>query len=121
MSKLIGLLKKKPGMSREEFENYYETRHAPLAVRITAMGHDYRRNYVRKMRSAGVEVDALPPFDVITEVWIRDSLAYESFAASMRDAVIRDQIVADEERFLDRAASQIFVVEEHASPRSGEN
>lgn len=119
MIKLIALLKKKPGMSREDFIAYYEMRHAPLALQLTAMGHDYRRNYPRTVRVEGRETDAAPEYDVITEVWFEDRRAYETFAASMREPDVRAQIVADEERFLDRAASKIFIVDEYIteSPR----
>jgi uncharacterized protein (TIGR02118 family) len=120
MVKLMALLKRKAGLSLEEFQRYYETHHAPLAVRIAAMGHDYRRNYLRSMRKAGVEVDGVMPFDVITEVWFKDRAAYEAFSASMKQPEIRQQIVADEERFMDRDASQIFIVEENCSPGSSE-
>jgi uncharacterized protein (TIGR02118 family) len=119
MIKLIALLKRKPGMSREEFISYYEMRHAPLAMQITAMGHDYRRNYPHIARVDGREVAAAPEYDVITEVWFQDQKAYEAFSASMQKPEIRAQIVADEEQFLDRASSRIFVVDEYIteSPR----
>lgn len=113
MVKLIALLKKKPGMSREDFISYYEMRHAPLALHLTEMGHDYRRNYPRSARVEGREVDAAPEYDVITEVWFRDQAAYQAFAASMKTQEVRAQIVADEERFLDRASSRIFIVDEY--------
>jgi uncharacterized protein (TIGR02118 family) len=119
MVKLIGLLKKKPGMSREDLIAYYEHRHAPLVQRICPIGNDYRRNYVQVVRIGGKEVDGAPEFDVVTEVWFSDRAAYEAFAASMADPNIRKQIVSDEEQFLDRSASRIYVVEEFISPRLG--
>jgi len=113
MIKLIALLKKKAGMSREDFIAYYEMRHAPLALQITAMGHDYRRNYTRTARVEGKEVSTAPEYDVITEVWFQDQKAYEQFSASMQVRDIRAQIVTDEEQFLDRSASRIFIVDEY--------
>lgn len=113
MIKLIALLKKKAGLSREDFIAYYEMRHAPLAMQITAMGHDYRRNYMRTLRLEGKEVNTAPEYDVITEVWFHDQQAYEQFSASMQVRDIRAQIVADEEQFLDRSASRIFIVDEY--------
>jgi uncharacterized protein (TIGR02118 family) len=113
MIKLIALLRKKAGMSREDFIAHYEMRHAPLAMQITAMGHDYRRNYTRSLRVEGKEVSTPPEYDVITEVWFQDQKAYEKFAASMQVPEIRAQIVADEEQFLDRSASRIFIVDEY--------
>jgi uncharacterized protein (TIGR02118 family) len=115
MIKLVALLKRKPGMSREEFIAHYEMRHVPLAMQLTAIGHDYRRNYPHTVRSDGQEIDAAPEYDAITEVWFHDQRAYEAFSASMKTPQIRKCIVADEEQFLDRASSRIFIVEEYVS------
>jgi uncharacterized protein (TIGR02118 family) len=115
MVKLIGLLKKKPGLTRQEFIDYYENHHAPLAVRITPMGHDYRRNYTKMARVNGQEVDMAGEYDVVSEVWFRDQRSYEAFSAAMKHPEIFAQIKADEERFLDRSATKILIVEEHCT------
>lgn len=115
MIKLIALLKKKPGTTREMLIDYYENHHAPLAVKLTPMGHDYRRSYTQRVRVNGKEVDMAGEYDVVSEVWFRDQQAYEAFAAAMRDPEIFAQIKADEERFLDRSASKILMVEEHCT------
>jgi hypothetical protein len=44
--KLIALIKAKPGLSREQFIDYYESNHAPLVRRLLPMIGAYRRNYV---------------------------------------------------------------------------
>jgi uncharacterized protein (TIGR02118 family) len=113
MIKLVALLKKRADISREEFISYYEMCHAPLALQLTAMGHDYRRNYPRTARVEGRETDVAPEYDVITEVWFQDQKAYQAFTESMQNPAIRSQIVADEERFLDRARSRIYIVDEY--------
>jgi uncharacterized protein (TIGR02118 family) len=113
--KMIGMLKRKPGTSLEEFIKYYETIHAPLATRLMPLG-DYRRNYIITRRVNGQEVPAGDDndFDVITEVWFRDQDHYEAFAKIMRDPAVRGQIVEDEERFMDRSKSKMFVVDERS-------
>jgi uncharacterized protein (TIGR02118 family) len=116
MVKLIGLLKKKAGLTRQEFIDYYENTHAPLARRTLPMGEDYRRSYPQTVRVEGREVEGEPEFDVIAEVWFRDQTAYEAFSRAILDPQKRAVIVADEERFLDRSASRIMIVEEHRSP-----
>jgi uncharacterized protein (TIGR02118 family) len=115
MIKLIGLLKKKLGMSRQEFIDYYENHHVPLAVRITPMGHDYRRSYTKLVRAEGREVDMAGEYDVVSEVWFRDQQAYDAFATAMRNPEISGRIKADEEKFLDRSATKILMVEEHCT------
>ncbi|MHB8530215.1 MAG: EthD family reductase, partial [Caulobacteraceae bacterium] len=55
MIKVVALLRKKDGMSRDDFVSYYEDRHAPLAQKLAGMGHDYRLNYVYTMRGDAKE------------------------------------------------------------------
>ena len=68
MFKLIVTGKRKPGMSMDEFRQYYETRHAVLAQEITPRMRRYIRNYVTPVRG-GSSAGAEPPFDCVTEVW----------------------------------------------------
>jgi len=116
MIKMIGLLKKKAGMSTEDFRAYYESHHAPLASRLMPPGTDYRRSYPNVVRIEGREADGEPEFDVVTEVWFADRSAYDAFGTAMLDPANRAAIVEDEARFVDRAATRIMVVEEHRSP-----
>lgn len=118
MIKLIGLLKKKDGMSREEFIDYYENHHAPFASQVAPMGFDYRRNYTVTMRKNGKEVEGDPEFDVVTEMWFADEAAYQTFSTAMRNPETFAKIVADEERFMDRSASRIMIVDERSSPKA---
>jgi uncharacterized protein (TIGR02118 family) len=115
MIKLVGLLKKKDGLSREAFINYYENHHAPLACRLLPMGYDYRRSYTEKMRVNGHEVNDAFEYDVVSELWFEDEGAYRAFAAAMSMPEIFNQIVADEEKFLDRSANRILIVDERKS------
>ena len=68
MFKLIIMAKRKPGMSMDEFRDYYEKRHAVLVRKITPMMRRYRRNYLTPLESAlAAGEDA--PFDCVTEAW----------------------------------------------------
>lgn len=116
MVKLIGLVKRKAGMSREAFQEYYEAHHAPLVMRRLPVGHDYRRNYTILMRVEGREVESDPDYDAISEMWFADEPAYRAFAEAMLDPAVRGAIVRDEENFLDRSATRILLVEECSSP-----
>ena len=115
MIKLIGLLKKKPGLTRQAFIDYYEHSHAPLVSRLVPIGPDYRRSYTDRMRVNGQEVDDAFEYDVISEVWFDQAEDYAAFAEAMRKPEIFGQIVADEENFLDRSASRILMVTEYRS------
>jgi len=111
MIKSIGLIKRKPGLSREEFVRHYEEVHAPLASKHLPFKR-YVRNYItfQTVYEPRVAVEE-PEFDCITEVWFetdQDVEAVVNFLASEAGKVIRD----DEERFMDRSKIIGFVVEE---------
>ncbi len=116
MYKCIALLKCKPGLSREAFVDYYETRHSVLIRKLLPGILAYRRNYV-DLAGAFVFPDAAPiDFDVITEIWLADREAYERFTAKAAEPEIARLIAEDEENLFDRGASRMFVVEERGDP-----
>lgn len=85
----------------------------PLVSKLMPIGRDYRRNYVRRLRIDGQEVDDAFAHDVVSEMWFDDEDGYRDFAAEMTCEELRCQIIADEERFLDRSKSIIMIVDEH--------
>ena len=106
MVKGMSLIKRKLGLSREEFYRHYEEVHVPLALKYFPTFKKYVRNYI--ITPAGVEEQE---FDCITEVWfngMEDCQAAMDFWASDAGQVIRD----DEERFMDRSKIVAFLVEE---------
>lgn len=112
MFKVVALLKRKPGLSLEEFKNYYETRHAPLMTRMQLpelIG--YRRNFVDV--EGGIFSDGERPwFDVITELRFADRAAYERCMkrnAEPEPTRLRNE---DESNFLDQSRVHFFFVEE---------
>jgi len=115
MYKAIALLKAKPGISRDRFIEYYEEHHVPLILRLMPQIVDYRRNYVRTDNAyLAPDISALD-FDAVTELWYRNKADYEAAAASLNDAAVLKQITDDEEHFLDRGQTRMFVVEEYVS------
>jgi len=108
MIKGMSLIKRKPGLSREEFSKHYEEVHVPLALRHFPFKR-YVRNYV--ITPPGVEE---PDFDCITEVWfdtMEDCQAAAEFSVSEGYQVISE----DEDRFMDRSRIVAFLVEEKLS------
>ncbi|MFC1943955.1 EthD domain-containing protein [Chloroflexota bacterium] len=109
MIKAITLVKRKPGMSMEEFVKHYEEVHAPLGMRIFPKMKRYVRNHV--LVPPGAEE---PAFDCITEGWwesMDDVIAAMRFVRSNEGKVIRD----DEEKFMDRGKMVSCIVEEKRS------
>ncbi len=115
MYKSIALLKCKPGLSREAFIAYYENHHVPLIRSLLPQICGYRRNFIHPdgaFISAGA---AERDFDVITELWFPDQAAYEAAMALHDRPEIGGCIASDEENFLDRSRTRMFIVEEHIS------
>ena len=46
MFKVIALLSKKPGLSRDDFIEYYETKHVPLARKLFPKIQKYKRSFL---------------------------------------------------------------------------
>jgi hypothetical protein len=119
MLKAVVLLKRKSGLSREQFINHYENNHVPLVrVLLPSIGK-YVRNYLSESSvSAGRQEGATgsvpsPYFDVITEIWFDDQPAYDRFLAALNDKSVSQRLQEDEERFLDRSIVQTFPVAEY--------
>ena len=109
MIKAISLLKRKPGISLEEFSKHYEEVHVPLAMKHFPFKR-YARNYIA---SPGAEELG---FDCVTEVWfetMEDCEAAATFSTSKDYKVISD----DEEKFMDRDKIIAFIVDERVTER----
>ncbi|SCW38016.1 EthD domain-containing protein [Sphingobium faniae] len=120
--KVIILLKRKPGLSFEQFKAHYEASHVQLAHKY--MGHlftEYRRNYtVPFSEHHGDDPNpgfADSPYDCVTEIRLTDHAAWEEMQRIAGDPVIGPILQEDEERFMDRSALKIFEVAEIYSPQ----
>lgn len=89
-SKSLGILSRRPDLSREAFQRYYETSHAPLGMR-----HYPFAKYVRNHVQGGGD----PGFDTISEFWLDGQRADERFDP-VKAGAIMDQ---DEMKFMDRS------------------
>jgi uncharacterized protein (TIGR02118 family) len=102
--KIITLLNRKPGLTREEFSRYWAENHAPLAVRILPGVKRYVQNHLVQV-PGGEE----PPFDGAAEVWFETSWD-KLFAWYQSEAgqALRD----DEQKFIDTSRWITLFVEE---------
>jgi hypothetical protein len=118
MIAIILLLKRKPGMSREQFRHHYETSHVALAKEY--VGHlfvDYVRHYVHGTNvlaedEVGWAAQTDSGYDAITKIVFRDQGTLDEFWRICTDPEVNAILKADEERFLDRPAMRISVCEE---------
>jgi uncharacterized protein (TIGR02118 family) len=120
MFKWIVHIKKKKGMSRAEFIDYYENKHVPLIRRLLPKIAVYRRNYLvfdDPMLSVdargGSENDA--GYDVLTEDIFDTREEAQALMAAFADPEIHAQIKADEANFVEPGHAKMFIVEVYQS------
>jgi len=118
MIKVLTFIKRKPGITREEFLKYYEEVHAPLSLKHLPKPARYVRNHI----IAAVEGQE-PEFDCVTEHWfetVEDAMAVNevmggSDAATGYTTEVGKIFLEDEGRFMDRASRFACMVDERVS------
>lgn len=115
MVKIVILIKKKPGMSREDFIDYYENNHSPLGKEL--VGHlwtKYVRNYPQSIMEYQPEAVSLDGgYDAITEIWLKDEAAMEEMARIVNIPENNRRILEDEENFQDRLHTRMMICDEY--------
>ena len=121
MIKTVGLLKRRPGMSIEDFRDYYETHHRVIGEKYLS-GHAAR--YVRRFLDPAPNSRrgdlGEPEYDVILEIWYADQAAYDATREVLSAPEVRREIVEDEEKLFDRPSMRFYTVQEFESDLSGD-
>jgi len=109
---LITLLKRRAGLSREDFVAYYEARHRRIGEQVLA---GYVTRYVRRhltpLDGNEHECDA----DAVMEIDFPDRPTMEAFFAYAGSPDIAATIAEDEEKLFDRSRIRSFTVEDFTS------
>jgi uncharacterized protein (TIGR02118 family) len=120
--KIVVLIKRKPGTTKEEFSRYYEEKHVPLALTfIRPYLLDYRRSYPQQEAGyadtvADKTTDPGRPtfeYDAITEMWFKDQAHLDQMFELLSQPHVRGALTADENRFLDRDNVRVIQCKEH--------
>ena len=115
MIKVVTLLTRKPGMSREAFIEHYETHHRKIGEKyLSGFATKYQRRYMRSAGFREQDGDA-PPFDVLMEIWYPDQDALNGALAVLSTEEAQAEIEADEERLFERRLIRSYTVEEYES------
>jgi uncharacterized protein (TIGR02118 family) len=112
MIKIIATLKRKPGMTLDEFVAYYAEKHMPLArevipSEISDVVVYYVQNHARNM--GGGKSD--PPYDCVTEIGFEDEQGlalYNDWYLGPTAEILRE----DEGHFIDKSRSVVVVTDE---------
>ena len=116
--KVVFCLRRRQGMSREEFQAYWLEQHAPLVRRLaaaTGMSRYVQSHTVTSRlgisfaKARGISAE---PYDGVMEGWW-DSEAQALAALAVGGAEAGPLLLADESRFIDLENSPIFFTEEH--------
>ena len=111
MAKLVCFLKRRKGMSFDEFVKYYETRHAPLAAPYMTNARHYTRRYLQPSSNPTNTVAPAADFDVITEIWFDHRAALDADMAKLGAPDVAKMIAVDEEKVFDRPATRVFIID----------
>lgn len=101
MVKAIYLIRRKPGLSEEDFHRYWREVHGAIAARIPGL-----RRYVQCHAIARTDTD--DEFDGAAEAWFDDMEAVRLAVASPEYAAARE----DEARFIDLDRTTLLFTEE---------
>ncbi|MGE0821007.1 MAG: EthD domain-containing protein [Candidatus Binatia bacterium] len=104
MIKVVAFFKRKPGMSVEEFQQYWRTTHAAIVKKLPGL-----RRYVQSHTLLSGYRKGEPAYDGTAELWYDNTDALRALVGTKEFAATQ----ADEINFMDHAtAGQIFT-EEH--------
>jgi hypothetical protein len=113
--KVMILMKRRPGMSMDEFIDYYENNHAKLGIKFAPNMIHYSRHYLRPIADVLEGEVNEPAYDVITEVHFASREAFEENGRLMQSPEALAALIADEEKLFDRPAKSRVIVESHES------
>lgn len=114
MYKVVAFIKRKAGITPEEFRDYYETRHAPLIERLTPKMLAYRRNYLNFAAPFKRDEEHIG-FDVVTEMEFADEAACQAWFDAFAAPAVLDQVLEDERNFLDQSRVMVCAVDLESS------
>ena len=104
MIKLICFVRRKPGMSADEFHRYWREEHGPLVARTKSGSYAlrYEQNHVLRLNDDG------DGYDGVTIQWYE---SLEAFYASVSEPDYAE-INADLDKFLDTSRIEFVLTEE---------
>ena len=117
--KILLFMKRRPGMTPEAFQDYYENSHAPLCERYASGVKRYLRRYLTGHPNPETGATGELPYDVITELWFDDEATFRGTVQYLAGSTMPDEIVADEKRLFDRAKLRMATVVECESVLPG--
>ncbi len=117
MIKLIMCLRRREGMSRDDFTDYWQNSHGPFFMENASVMR--ARRYVQSQTldsplNAGMRESRglAEEFDGVAEVWFESEEDLMAAMGSAGMAELGPKLVADENNFIDHSRSCAFIVKE---------
>jgi uncharacterized protein (TIGR02118 family) len=104
MLKIVTLMKRRAGLSVDDFQNHLRSKYGPLAVKGPGL-----RRYVQSCALTQGYAKGELLFDAAGEMWFDSTAAYDHFLRSPEFAMAR----ADQATFLDRSRTVVMPVDVH--------
>jgi hypothetical protein len=108
--KILFFMKRRPGMTVQAFQDYYENHHAPLCATYSSGLHRYMRRFLEPQPNPDTGVSDELEFDVITELWFDDEATFRGTLKYLRTSVMPEAVVEDENRLFDRSRTRMATV-----------
>lgn len=110
MIKMVTLIRRKEGLTREAFLRHWQEVHKPIFCAPPVMQHviQYTQNHV--VQRFPDAPDAAQDWDGILEVWFASA---DKLAAIQQEPYYLEHVRPDEDKFVDAARSVTFFVDEH--------
>jgi uncharacterized protein (TIGR02118 family) len=102
MLKILSLLKRKEGMSREEFYSWAKNEHPRLATMLTNI-RGYRMNVARLDEPEAA-------FDAISEIWFDDAAAFDAAFATAHGQKVREDAMGHASQRIHVRVEEIVLV-----------
>jgi EthD domain len=113
--KILLFMKRRPGMSIEAFQDYYENHHAPLCVSYASGMKRYERRFLTAHPNPETGATEELAFDVITELWFDDETTFRNTVAYLSTSTMPEAVVEDEKQLFDRSKTRMATVVECVS------
>ncbi len=105
--KILLFMKRRPGMSQDEFIQYYEEQHVPLALKYSKGMKAYKRQFVSPQTHFETGECSDLGFDVITELCFDDEQTFNGVLTYLGSSSLPDEVVEDEKKLFDRSSFKI--------------
>lgn len=114
--KVLIFSKRRPGMSLEEFRDYYENKHVVVCAPYMGGVRKYTRRYIQPLPNSVTNVNEEMEFDAITELTFDDQETVDQVLKYAAKGKLPPEVIADEERVFDRTKIRFATFVECETP-----